>query len=145
MSKCAAVFRRRYLPQPEHWPAALRVAVPLEPVEVLRAGRRLPHLATRPRPVAALLPPRHGADFHAVVGVGLQEVESRPLRPLARGVLRLDLGAEGVLSDAAVRVQKVRRALELDVVELDLSVPLCRRLPLDLEGVGRGVTVYPPP
>ena len=128
------------LPESEHGPAALGVAVPLEPVEVLGAGRRLPHLAARARPVAALLPPRHGADVHRVVRVRLQEVEPRPQRrrhrglllAAAGGVLRLDLGPEGVLPDAAVRVEEVGRALQLDVVELDLAVPLCWRLPLNL-------------
>ena len=127
------------LPESEHRPAALGVAVPLEPVEVLCAGRRLPHLAARARPVAALLPPRHGADVHRVVRVRLQEVEPRPQRrrrdgllAAAGGVLRLDLGPEGVLPDAAVRVEEVGRALQLDVVEFDLAVPLCWRLPLNL-------------
>ena len=102
-----------YVPESEDGPAALGVAVPLEPVEVLCAGRRLPHLAARARPVAALLPPRHGANVHRVVRVRLQEVEPRSQRrrdgllAAAGGVLRLDLGPEGVLPDAAVRVEEV--------------------------------------
>ena len=126
-----------YIPESENGPPALGVAVPLKPVEVLCAGRRLPHLAARPRSVAALLPPRHGADVHGVVRVRFQEVEPRPQRLrgrfLAGRVLCLYLGAEGVFPDAAIRVEKVRRALKLNVVELDLAVPFRGRLPLDLD------------
>ncbi len=72
--------------QAEDGVAAARVPAPLEPVEVVSAGRRLAHLAARGRRLAALLSPGHGTHLNRVVGVRLQEVEPKKMekKPLRK-------------------------------------------------------------